>query len=177
MHVTLVAEHGYLIRKIGEKWETTIAYDGQWKDLVLPILTEYVNRCNGTFIEVKKGSVAWHYRNADSDFAELRLHELRDDLAEIIRYKTDFEILEGHKVLEVKSGKYDKGQAAISLMKNEQFDFFLAAGDDKTDEFLFQAMPEGAYTIRVGISPSIAKFNVSDNLQFLDLLKSFIENA
>ena len=138
----------------------------------MPILTEYVSRCNGTFIEEKTGSIAWHYRNADSDFAQLRLHELRDDLAEIIRHKTNFEILEGNKVLEVKSGKYDKGQAANTLMKNEHFDFILAAGDDKTDEFLFKALPELAYTIRVGLSPSLAKYNVSDFSVLLNLLNT-----
>jgi trehalose 6-phosphate synthase/phosphatase len=172
VNVTLVAEHGYFIKKINEDWVTTISSDAQWKESVLPILKEYVNRCNGTFIEEKTGSIAWHYRNADSDFAQLRLHELRDDLAEIIRHKTDFEILEGNKVLEVKSGKYDKGQAALGLIKNENFDFILAAGDDKTDEFLFKSMPEKAYTIRVGLSPSIAKYNVLEYTALLNLLKA-----
>lgn len=177
VNVTLVAEHGYFIKRAGENWEATINSDihVQWKAAVMPILVEYVSRCNGTFIEEKTGSIAWHYRNADSDFAQLRLHELRDDLAEIIRHKTDFEILEGNKVLEVKSGKYDKGQAALALMKNEHFDFILAAGDDKTDEFLFQTLPDLAYTIRVGLSPSFAKYNVSDFPILLNFLKTLAE--
>ncbi len=172
--VTLVAEHGYFIKRIGENWETTINVDVHWKKAVMPILTEYVNRCNGTFIEEKAGSIAWHYRNADSDFAQLRLHELRDDLTEIIRHKTDFEILEGNKVLEVKSGKYDKGQAAITLMKNKHFDFILAAGDDKTDEVLFKALPNSAYSIRIGLSPSLANFNVPELSHLLTLLKDIV---
>ncbi|MBK8883286.1 MAG: hypothetical protein IPN67_13145 [Bacteroidales bacterium] len=102
VNVTLVAEHGYFIKRSGGKWEATVISDIQWKEAVMPILDEYVRRCNGTFIEEKTGSIAWHYRNADSDFAQLRLNELRDDLVEIIRHKTDFEILEGNKVLEVK---------------------------------------------------------------------------
>ncbi len=173
--VTMVAEHGYFIKNADEPWNSTINSDAQWKEVVMPILQEYVNRCNGTFIEEKTGSLAWHYRNADSDFAQLRLHELRDDLAEIIRYKTDFEILEGNKVLEVKSGKYDKGQAAATLLKNDHFSFILAAGDDKTDELLFQAMPDTAYTVRVGLSPSFAKYNVSDFSILLNLLKALSE--
>jgi trehalose 6-phosphate synthase/phosphatase len=172
--VTLVAEHGYIIRNAGENWQSAFESDAQWKDAVMPILEEYVNRCNGTFIEEKTGSLAWHYRNADSDFAQLRLHELKDDLAEIIRYKTDFEILEGNKVLEVKSGKYDKGEAASTLMKDGQYDFVLAAGDDITDEFLFQAMPDSAYTIRVGLSPSYARYNVTDITVLLNLLKEMV---
>ncbi|MDD2797039.1 MAG: bifunctional alpha,alpha-trehalose-phosphate synthase (UDP-forming)/trehalose-phosphatase [Bacteroidales bacterium] len=171
--VTLVAEHGYFLKLPNEDWISTVITDENWKESVLPILEEYVNRCNGTFIEEKTGSVAWHYRNADSDFAQLRLHELRDDLSEIIRHKTDFEILEGHKVLEIKSGKYDKGQAALSLMENETYDFVLGAGDDKTDEFLFKALPETAFTIRIGLSPTMAKYNISDIPLFLNLIDSF----
>jgi trehalose 6-phosphate synthase/phosphatase len=172
-NITLVAEHGYFVKRVGEEWESTINTDLEWKEVVLPILNEYVNRCNGTFIEEKTGSLAWHYRNADSDFAQLRLNELRDDLSEIIRHKTDFEILEGNKVLEIKSGKYDKGRAALFLMENQQFDFILAAGDDKTDEALFMALPESAHTIRIGLSPSIAKNNFPDLSFLLKLLKKF----
>jgi len=170
VNVSLIAEHGYYIKKGAGNWEASINTDELWKKDVLPIINEYVSRCYGTFIEEKTGSIAWHYRNADSDFAQLRLHELRDDLAEIIRYKTDLEILEGHKVMEVKSGKYDKGQAAIALMADQNFGFMFAAGDDKTDEFLFNALPDSAYTIRVGLSSSVAKYNVTDISILLKLL-------
>jgi trehalose 6-phosphate synthase/phosphatase len=173
--ITLVAEHGYFIKRAGKEWEATVSTDFKWKETVIPILDEYVRRCNGTFIEEKTGSIAWHYRNADSDFAQLRLHELRDDLVEIIRHKTDFEILEGNKVLEIKSGKYDKGQAANTLMKDKNFDFILAAGDDKTDESLFKALSGSAYTIRVGLSPSLAKYNVPDFSFLLKLLKDLLK--
>lgn len=175
VNVTLVAEHGYSIKNPGNTWETTVIADTKWKEVVMPILIEYVSRCNGTFIEEKAGSIAWHFRNADSDFAQLRLHELRDDLAEIIRHKTNFEILEGNKVLEVKSGKYDKGQAACSLIKNEYFDFILAAGDDKTDEFLFKALPKTAHTIRIGLSPSLAKYNVNNFSELLEILQELAD--
>jgi len=175
VNVILVAEHGYFIKRNGKTWEVTVKSEGQWKESVMPIIAEYVRRCNGTFIEEKTGSIAWHYRNADSDFAQLRLHELRDDLIEIIRHKTDFEILDGNKVLEVKSGKYDKGQAANTLMRNKHFDFILAAGDDKTDEVLFKALPDTAFSIRVGLSPSVAKYNVPDFPILLKLLKGLMK--
>jgi len=116
--------------------------------------------------------MVWHYRNADSDFAFLRLNELKDDLANIIRYKTDFEIMEGNKILEIKSGKFDKGQGAKSLIQNRHFDFILAAGDDITDEDLLRILPETAYTIRVGNTPSLARFNVKEYPALLKLLKT-----
>lgn len=175
LNVVLVAEHGFFLKLPDEGWKAAVEADVHWKESVMPILQEYVDRCNGTFIEEKSGSIAWHYRNADRDFAELRLNELRDDLSEIIRYKTDFEILEGNKVLEVKSGKYDKGMAASSLISGADYDFIFAAGDDKTDELLFRALPESSVTIRVGLNLSFARYNVSDTRDLLKLLKSLIE--
>ncbi len=169
--VTLVAEHGFFIKMSGEDWVSTIKPEKHWKESVMPILLEYVNRCSGTFIEEKEGSVAWHYRNAESDFAHLRLHELKDDLSEIIHHKTGFEILEGNKVLEVKSGKYNKGKAAKKILHNSEFDFILAAGDDKTDELLFKELPDSAYTIKVGHSHSLARYNVNELSVLLKLLK------
>jgi trehalose 6-phosphate synthase/phosphatase len=170
--IILVAEHGYFIKHIQAPWETTFNEDNKWKETVLPILNEYVNRCNGTFVEEKTGSLAWHYRNADSDFAQLRLNELKDELSEMIRHKTNLEILEGHKVLEIKSEKYDKGQAAKQLIKDRHFDFILASGDDKTDEDLFRAMPSNAISIRIGATPTLARYRVSDYTSLLKLLDS-----
>ncbi|HOT13361.1 MAG TPA: bifunctional alpha,alpha-trehalose-phosphate synthase (UDP-forming)/trehalose-phosphatase [Bacteroidales bacterium] len=170
LDVTLVAEHGYFEKKHGKDWKETVNTASNWKSIVMPILKEYVNRCNGSFIEEKTGSLAWHYRNAEMDFAQLRLHELRDDLAEIIRHKTDLEILEGNKVLEIKSGKYDKGQTAANLLKNKNYEFILAAGDDKTDETMFSALPAETFSIRIGKCSSLAKYNVGSYIEFIALL-------
>ena len=59
-------------------------------------------------------------------------------------------------------------------MLNDSFDFILAAGDDKTDEFLFKALPDVANTIRVGLSPSVAKYNVSEFSVLLKLLEALV---
>jgi trehalose 6-phosphate synthase/phosphatase len=173
INVTLVAEHGYFIKYPKKSWQTSHTPVLNWKESILLILNEYVSRCNGSFLEEKTGSIAWHYRNVESDFAQLRLHELRDDLAEIIRHKTDFEIIEGNKVLEIKSGRYDKGQAAKEILTNNNYDFVFAAGDDKTDEDLFKVLPEHAFSIKVGTSPSFAKYNVLNLNSLVKLLNSF----
>ncbi len=175
VQLALIAEHGYFIKKPGKKWIAAFETDGQWKEAVRPILQEYVNRCYGTFIEEKTSSMAWHYRNADSDFANLRLHELKDDLTDIIQNRTDFKILEGNKILEIKSGNFDKGQAATRLLENENFKFVFAAGDDITDEDIFRVLPEKAYTIRVGLNPSSARYNVKEYPILLKLLKTLGE--
>ena len=108
-------------------------------------------------------------------FAQLRLHELRDDLSEIIHHKTDFEILEGHKVLEVKAVNTIKDKRLMLCWQIKKFGFILAAGDDKTDEFLFKALPGSACSIRVGLNPSFAKYNVTDISVLLELLEGLAE--
>ena len=72
-----------------------------------------------------------------------------------------------------RSGKYDKGQAANTLMADLNYDFIFAAGDDKTDGFLFNTLSDTAYTIRVGLSPSFAKFNITEIPALLKLLEEF----
>ncbi len=173
--VTLVAEHGYFIREPYGSWLSSDNSETSWKRAVMPILTEYVSRCNGTFIEEKSGCLAWHYRNADVDFAQLRLNELRDDLSEMIRHKADLEILEGHKVLEIKSNKYNKAMVAMNLIEKGNYDFLLAAGDDKADEMLFRRLPMTAHTIRVGFMPSVARYSVPDIPHLVHFLKRLTE--
>ncbi|MGC9150894.1 MAG: bifunctional alpha,alpha-trehalose-phosphate synthase (UDP-forming)/trehalose-phosphatase [Microbacter sp.] len=169
--VSLIAEHGYFIRKAGAEWKPTVNTNDNWKMQVRPILEDYVNRCKGTFVEEKTGSLVWHYRNAETDIAKIRVHELRDKLEEMIRQKTDFEILSGHKVLEIKCGRYDKGEAVNRFLQQRHYDFLLAAGDDRTDETMFRMILDKAYTIRIGASPSLAKFHITHVAGMIRLLR------
>lgn len=170
--VSLIAEHGYFVKNKGESWEPTVIANDAWKIKVRPILEDYVSRCKGTFIEEKTGSLVWHYRNAETGIAKVRVHELRDKLEELIRQKTDFEILSGHKVLEVKCGKYDKGEALKRFLQQPHYDFLLAAGDDRTDETMFRMILDKAYTIRIGISPSLAKYHINTVAGMIRLLRT-----
>jgi trehalose-phosphatase len=60
------------------------------------------------------------------------------------------QLIEGNKVIEIKSANINKGNAAKEWIKRYPSDFILAIGDDFTDEDTFKAMPEGAVTIKVG---------------------------
>jgi len=83
-------------------------------------------------------------------------------------------MLEGDKVLEVKSMLYDKGTAGSSLISKENYDFILAIGDDRTDEDLFKIMPESGISIKVGSEPSKALYNIKDQAQIYEILALFL---
>jgi len=49
-------------------------------------------------------------------------------------------------------------------------DFVLAAGDDTTDEDLFRALPPTAYSLRVGLVQSQARYNLAAQADVIDLI-------
>ncbi len=67
---------------------------------------------------------------------------------------------QGNKVVEVRNAGVDKGTAALHFLSKNRFDFVLAVGDDSTDEDSFRVVPETAYSIKIGITQSYARFNL-----------------
>jgi trehalose 6-phosphate synthase/phosphatase len=149
--------------------------DNQWKELLFPILQRYVKRCKGTFIEEKSASLCWHYRNADVDLSDLRVIELREEISEVISHNLPLQLIEGHKVIEIKKSGYNKGTTAKKLIGSEKFDFILAIGDDKTDEELFAALPPETITIKVGKESSGAKYNIQKQSEVISFLNCLLE--
>ncbi len=155
--VDLVAEHGVWLRhKLGE-WRMLRALTTEWKERVRPILQLYVDRLPGALLEEKEFSLAWHFRRADPEQAPIRAKELLDDLAGYTR-NIDVQVLEGNKVIEVRNTGVTKGTAAMEWVSGYNPDFILAIGDDWTDEDLFRALPASAFSVRVGLANTAARY-------------------
>lgn len=170
--VGLISEHGIWIKEVEKDWEMNISVSRDWKTEISPILEVYVDRTPGSFVEEKEFSLAWHYRNSDPGLAGIRAIELREDL--ILRTKNlNLNLLEGHKVLEIKNAEINKGIAVQQWIKKGAYDFIFAAGDDRTDEDIFSVLSEDAYTIKVGSNPSLAQFSVQSVDQMREILMGF----
>jgi trehalose 6-phosphate synthase/phosphatase len=170
-----VAEHGVWLRRAGEDWH--LFQEGlraEWKADIRPVLDLYVRRTPGAFIEEKDYSLAWHYRSADASLGAVRARELLSHLR-FMTSNTDLQVLEGHKVLEIKSAALHKGTAAARWLAPEPPEFVLALGDDQTDEDTFAALPPEAYTVKVGNAPrSLARFAVPGVPEVRQLLGSLL---
>lgn len=173
--ITLIAEHGVWKRPIGGEWAVTEALKNDWMETVKPILEKFVDRTAGTFIEEKNYSLAWHYRNADPDLGEKRASELSTVLKELSA-NNELGVLDGNKVLEIKDSTIHKGKAATKHIFDKNYDFKFAIGDDWTDEYMFQDLPEDTYSIKVGLQKTAARFYVDDTDRVRDLLKRFADN-
>ncbi len=154
----MAAEHGVWRRHSGQ-WSQAPGMSGEWKARVTEVLDDMVERTPGSFVEEKDYSLAWHYRKADKDLGAKRVREFR----EVLSYLTsnlDLQVLEGHKVVEIKNSGVNKGKAAATWIAEREYDFAITLGDDHTDEDTFKAMPEGAYTIKVGSGGTAARYQV-----------------
>lgn len=167
--ISLVAEHGVWIKERDKDWRMTKPLSNDWKSRIAPLLETYTDRLPGSFVEEKEFSYVWHYRRADSELASLRAKELVDDLVHFTA-NIDVQIVQGNKVVEVRNAGVDKGTAGMHFISKETFDFILAVGDDWTDEDLFKIVPPTAYSIRVGIAQSYARFNLPGPTDVLELL-------
>jgi len=169
----LVAEHGGWVRVRGRGWRTMTMAGTDWKRDVRPVLEDYANRTPGTEVEEKELALAWHYRRAESRLGEARADELCQVLVELAAGK-HCEVVEGNRVVEVRNQGVDKGAAARLLIRRYRPDLVLAAGDDRTDEDTFAAVPADGHTIRVGAGPSRARFRVKSNRELRALLNALI---
>lgn len=168
--INLIAEHGIWIRSTDLGWRTLKPATNQWKPQILQLLQATADRLPGAFIEEKEYSVAWHYRRSDPELAAIRAAELRDTLVNLTA-NIDLQVLAGKKVIEVRVSGINKGTAALDWMSHSRAEFVLAIGDDWTDEDLFAVLPESAYSIRVGMVQSRARFNVRSYLDVRQLLE------
>ena len=169
----LVAEHGAWLKFADQSWRRAKPLANEWKRELLPILEIYADRLPGALVEEKEDSIAWHYRMADPEQAGLCAPELIDHLLNLTA-KTDLQVMQGNKVVEIRHAGINKGAAALSWISQREYDFILGIGDDTTDEDFFKALPASAYSIRVGMTATHARYNMRNSGEVIDLLRAFV---
>lgn len=170
--IGIIAEHGSWIKKPNGTWNELFKENTDWKKEILPIMQRYKNRLPNSAIEEKSFSIAFHYRRSDPEMANLRIHEMIDEL---INYTANMnlQILKGNKVVEIRNYSNNKGAAVSHLLSEESYDFILFAGDDTTDEDVFAFLKDkNAHTIKVGYSKNTsAKYIIKNKREFRNILK------
>ena len=170
----MIVEHGVWLSKNGDDFFMLENVKKDWMEKIQPVLESFVDRTPGSFIEEKNYSLAWHYRKTDPDFGQKRASELNTVLTSLIA-NDDLSVLNGNKVMEIKSSNVNKGRAAMRMYSEAEYDFVFAIGDDWTDEFMFQELPESAVTVKVGLQKTQAKYYVDGTKDVRKLLKRFVE--
>jgi trehalose 6-phosphate synthase/phosphatase len=171
--INLVAEHGASVRRRNGEWQHIQDVDQSWKPLIRPTFELFTQRSPGSLIEEKNQTLAWHYRNVDPELGFIRSRELLDNLHHLLR-NTSLQLIDGNKVIEIRMAGVDKGTVARRFLVEQEYDFILAVGDDKTDEDMFRALADKAVTIKIGPGNTAAHFSLSNQVEVIRLLNQLV---
>jgi trehalose 6-phosphate synthase/phosphatase len=167
----LIAEHGIWSNFPNKEWHLVPGLSNSWKADIHEILQRFTDRTPGSSIEEKSYSLAWHYRKVEKAFGIRQAQELLQELRHLNQV-LDLQIINGDRVIEIKSKLINKGKAAINIVEQIKPDFILCIGDDATDEDMFISLPDTSITIKVGDKQSHAKYYVENHEEVLRLLDS-----
>lgn len=169
--IGLAAEHGVWLKKRAQEWRLARQRSAEWKIKLKPLLEMYAERLPGAQVEEKEFSLVWHYRRADVEQGALVARALTDDLLNFTG-NIDVQVVQGSKSVEVRSSGVGKAAALRHWLRDQEFDFVLAVGDDHDDEELFAALPAQGFSIRVGIVRTAARFNLREPKDVIKLLQA-----
>jgi trehalose 6-phosphate synthase/phosphatase len=170
LNIDMIAEHGAWQKHYDEDWKSLPLLTDQWKQDIRAVLETYTDRTPGSFIEDKSYSLVWHYRKVEEGLGDLRAHEIINHLKVTVSNK-GLQLMPGNKVLEFKNIEVNKGKAALFWLHEKDPDFILALGDDHTDEDIFKALPQDAFTVKVGGNISAATYYLRNPTDVRSLLK------
>lgn len=169
--IDIVAEHGSMIKE-NKIWKERIKSNFKWKHEFLPVLNQFTLECEGSFVEEKRFSVAWHYRNVNTMGGYIFSRELIREVKDKI-HSHDLKLIDGNKAVEIMISETGKGKITEDLIKQSNYDYILSIGDDVTDEDMFEALKENedAITIKVGYGKTSAKYRLDDVNSVISLLE------
>ena len=173
LNLGFVCEHGLARRGPGEAWGDRLKVPTRVLDeQVAPVLVDFTERTPGSRIERKAGGLAWHYRGSEPKLGAWRAKELRTVLESTLS-GNPYNVLAGSKVVEVRHNDA-KGNAVRDILElHPDHDFAFCAGNDRTDEDMFDALAETnipRVVCFVGSVHSSADYHVDDPGELLDQL-------
>ncbi len=174
LNVHLVAEHGAWMKEAGKNWQILEMVNNDWKAMIRPVFELYADRTPGSSLEEKNFSLVWHTRRADPELARIRTQELKAAVSKLTE-NLEIRIFEGNKILEAKPSSIHKGRTTRLWLARQKWDFIMAAGDDYTDEDMFEALAESAITIKVGHDLSHARYFVDSSRDIRRILHRLTE--
>ena len=173
-----VAEHGAAIRRAGQcdwqQWDRDVSY--AWKDEIRELLRLYEQSTPGSWVEEKRTSLVWHHRKTDPEFGIWKAHQLTHELGTMMANEP-VKIRQGRKIVEVTSAQVSKGVAIRRLLHEHDYAAVLCAGDDQTDESMFDIETANFISIKIGPEPSRARFRLRDPVAFRAFLSGLFAQA
>jgi trehalose 6-phosphate synthase/phosphatase len=172
--MTMVAEHGGFYKGKEQHWQQTFSYSTKWIRNTVSALKALAFQYEGSFVEEKTFSIAWHYRAIKERVTE---EDKRQILAAIrvLPERQNFRICDCEYTIELRSHGIQKGAFTSFWASKRYYDFIMAIGDGQTDEDLFKILDKTAYSIKVGKSNrSDAVYHLNSQSEVFPFLQSLL---
>ena len=113
----------------------------EWHGLALSVISLYVERTNGAYVESARNGLAFDFRWCDPEFGLMQAKELQGHLSDVLQdYSVDLKLEPSRLALQPRG--IDKGGLLRQAIKATAPDFVLVVGDDGSDEPAFAALAE-----------------------------------
>jgi len=191
----LAAEHGFMysVNRQGlDKWKKIIKkYDNEWIKNCSDIISPYLERCEGSFLDVKESSIVWQYTDCDLELGKQFCAAMSSELDNLVK-KYNLKIVNGKGFMEIIAVGVNKGYfvgyKVKEFIKNKKnLDFILCIGDDTSDEKMFHYLNTKKdeikkyckkvkiYSITVGKKPSKAHYYVEKPKNVQELISGLVK--
>ena len=191
----LAAEHGFMysVNRQGlDKWKKIVKnYDNEWIKNCSDIISPYLERCEGSFLDVKQSSIVWQYTDCDIELGKQFVSAMSSELDNVVK-KYNLKIVNGKGFLEIIAVGVNKGYFVgykiKEFIKNKKsLDFILCIGDDTSDEKMFHYLNTKKdeikkyckkvkiYGITVGRKPSKAHYYVEKTKNVQELISGLVK--
>ena len=150
-----------------------------------------MERCEGSFLDVKESSIVWQYTDCDQELGKQFVSAMTSELENIVS-KYNLKIVNGKGYVEIIAVGVNKGYFVgykiKEFIKNKRnLDFILCIGDDTSDEKMFHYLETKKdqikkyckkvkiYGITVGKKPSKANYYVEKSKNVQELVNVFVK--
>ena len=191
----LAAEHGFVYKmnsgKGNDKWKRMIKhYNNGWINACHEIMNPYIERCEGSFIEIKESSIVWQYSDCDQELGKSFASVITNELECSVK-KLNLKIVNGKGYVEVIARGVNKAYFISHIIKdylNKEIvpDFIMCIGDDTSDEKMFSYLKNKKKIIKdeysknlkvitctVGKKPSSAHYYVNNPKEVRNIIETF----
>lgn len=159
--ITIFAEHT-AFKRINGEWIKR-DFNLTWMSEAISIMQDFQEKTPGSHVEKKNSSAVFHYRKCDQSIGKIQAEACRKLLISTIGDIAT--VKQGKCIIEVTANGITKDYSCEQFLDRE---FKLCAGDDTTDEKMFEV--EDFESICIGKKPTLAKYYLKTPAEFRKFL-------
>lgn len=180
LHVWVVAEYGAFVRHPETlAWSPLlpVADPTQAYEEAITTLQAQARRVPRSFVDRRQSTTLWDISQTRSNFAVALAREMAHSLDTMLAHEPTFCRLT-RSGLELRNTNINFGLAAEAMAERCEIDdnaIVITLGDSRTDEKLFQVLPQKNISINIGTRSRVARHSIRDSERLSSFLQMFIK--